>query len=75
MTFETMKQLISIAFREDFKLNCSDCTLVFRKGKHSHVIPIKLVSLTTGVYIDAFLYFRDDLPFKRRLSTYWNLKY
>lgn len=77
MTYDTFKQLIRMATVQNISFPCDDCTFLFRQGKHSHVIPFKFINTTNGMYIDSFLYFRDDLVVRskvtKRFATFWPL--
>lgn len=64
---------------QNLTFDCNDCMFIFREGKHSHVIPFKFVNTTNGIYVDAFMYFRDDIKvgrtMKKRVVTYWPAKF
>jgi len=74
MTLESLESFVTVVSKKDFEWegSCKECTLIFRKGKHAHVIPFKFVNTTDGVYVDCLLFMRNDpSPISKKLLMWW----
>jgi len=61
LTFEEYTRFVSVVTSPAFSWPSDDCLVIFRRGVHSRVIPIKFVNTSNGVYVDLILFFSVEL--------------
>lgn len=55
MLYDSYLEWIAVTSQHDFRFPCDDCVLMFRRGKHAHVIPMKFANKTNGVYVGKLM--------------------
>eukprot|EP01116_Phalansterium_solitarium_P022019 TRINITY_DN7113_c0_g1_i2.p1 TRINITY_DN7113_c0_g1~~TRINITY_DN7113_c0_g1_i2.p1 ORF type:complete len:358 (+),score=41.93 TRINITY_DN7113_c0_g1_i2:161-1234(+) len=69
LTFSGFVDLVTVVTHPEFRWAQPDCIMIFRAGKHAHVIPFKLVNTTSGVYVDSMMFFSAEVAAFRGTQT------
>lgn len=67
--FNKMKHLL---LSNKSSINCLECAMVFRTGKHSDIIGAKFANKSNGIYVDIILvYERTTVELTQTITCFW----
>jgi len=59
--YESVQRILALVTRPGFRWHRPNTVIIFRSGRHAHIIPFKVVDTSTGVFLDAFMFLRTQM--------------
>jgi hypothetical protein len=72
MMYSDYSRLERLILEKKISFNCTDCQSIIRAGQHSHMIPLKFVNTTNGVYIDVILFYPQLVTKRKKVFSLLN---